>query len=87
MLVNPIPDQYLNLSRHELTGPARVDLLDAWRREMVSVLAATQLRLSQLNQGWKFMSCSQCQELCQQASWLLIGCTRVNNQSEARIAS
>ena len=24
-------------------------------------------------QGWKFMSCSHCQELCQQASWLLIG--------------
>ena len=23
-------------------------------------------------QGWKFMSCSHCQELCQQASWLLI---------------
>ena len=34
-------------------------------------------------QGWKFMSCSQSQELCQQASWILIGCTRVvNNQSE-----
>ena len=39
------------------------------------------------NQGWKSMSCSHCQELCQQASWLLIGCTRVNNQSEARSAS
>ena len=38
-------------------------------------------------QGWKFMSCSHCQELCQQASWLLIGCTRVNNQPEARSAS
>ena len=36
------------------------------------------------NQGWKFMSCiSHCQELCQQASLLLIGWTRVNNQSEA----
>ena len=31
----------------------------------------------------KFMSCSHCQELCQQESWLLIGWTRVNNQSEA----
>ena len=38
-------------------------------------------------QGWKFMSCSHCQELGQQASRLLIGCTRVNNQSEARSAS
>ena len=28
-----------------------------------------------------------CQELCQQASWLLIGYTRVNNQSEARSES
>ena len=32
----------------------------------------------------EFMSCSQCQELGQQANWLLIGCTRGNNQSEAR---
>ena len=55
-------------------------------------------------QGWTFISCSHCQELCQQGScmasdwlhkcihpirsyrigWLLIGCTRVNNQSEVR---
>ena len=38
-------------------------------------------------QGGKFMSCSHGQELCQQASWLLIGYTRGNNQSEARSAS
>ena len=38
-------------------------------------------------QGWKFMSCSHCQELVQQASWLLIGYPRVNIQSEARLAS
>ena len=38
-------------------------------------------------QGWKFSSCCHCQEFGQQASWLLIGCTRVNNQSEARSAS
>ena len=38
-------------------------------------------------QGWKFMSCSHCQELCQQATRPLIGCTKVNNQSEARSAS
>ena len=25
------------------------------------------------SQGWKFLSCSHCQELCQQGSWLLIG--------------
>ena len=25
---------------------------------------------------------SYCQDLCQQTSWLLIGCTRVNNQSD-----
>ena len=34
-------------------------------------------------QGWKFMSCSNCQELGKQANLLLIGCTRVNNQSVA----
>ena len=38
-------------------------------------------------QGWKFMSCSHCQKLGQQASWLLIACTRVNSKSEARSAS
>ena len=38
-------------------------------------------------QGWKFMGCSHCQELGPQASWLLIGCTRMNNKSEARLAS
>ena len=31
------------------------------------------------NQGWKFMSCSHCQKMCQQTSWLLIGCSSVNN--------
>ena len=39
------------------------------------------------HQGWKFMSWSLSRELCQQASWLLIGCTRVNNQSEAKSES
>ena len=37
--------------------------------------------LDENNLGWKFMS--YCQELGQQASWLLIGCTRVDNQSKA----
>ena len=43
--------------------------------------------LDTLEQGWKFISCSQCQELGQPASCLLIGCTRVNDQSEAGSAS
>ena len=38
-------------------------------------------------QGQKFLSCSHCHELCQQVIWLLVGCSRVNNQSEARTAS
>ena len=38
-------------------------------------------------QGRKFMSCCHCQELCQQVNWHLIGCIRVSNQSEARLAS
>ena len=37
--------------------------------------------------GWKFLSCSHFQEFCQQANWLLMGYTRVNNQSGARTAS
>ena len=51
-----------------------------WSKELKEVEVVT-------SQGWKFMSCSHCQELGQQASWLLTGCTRVNNQSEARSAS
>ena len=38
-------------------------------------------------QGRNLLSCSHCQELCQQASWLLIGSPRVNNQSKARKVS
>ena len=30
--------------------------------------------------GRKLLSCCHCQELCQHASWLLIGYTRVSNQ-------
>ena len=37
--------------------------------------------------GWKLLSFSQGQELGQQASWLQIGCTKGNNQSEARSVS
>ena len=43
--------------------------------------------LERVPQGWKFISCSHSQELCQQTSWFLIGCTGVNNQSEARSGS
>ena len=42
------------------------------------------LTTTAFGQGWKFMSCGHCQELGQQASGHLIGCTRVNNQSQAR---
>ena len=37
-----------------------------------SVLGFPFLFVFSCNQGWKFMSCSHCQELGQQASWLLI---------------
>ena len=49
--------------------------------------APVNLTVSRRPQGWKLMSCCHCHELCQQVSWLLIGCTRVNNQSEARSVS
>ena len=42
--------------------------------------SASCLELYLVKQGWKFMSCSHCQELCQQPSWHLISCTRVDNQ-------
>ena len=54
-----------------------LDILDRVNAAIAAAVAADA-------QGWKLMCCSHCQGLCQQASWLLIGCTRVNNQSEAR---
>ena len=36
-------------------------------------------------QGWKFMSCSHCQDLCQQVSWILIGYTSGNNQFRSQV--
>ena len=44
-------------------------------------------RLLWNHQGRKLLSCSHCQGLGQQASWLLIGFSSVNDQSEARSAS
>ena len=43
-----------------------------FRSSVYTVDVAEDLPLG--GQGWKFMSWSHCQELCQQASWLLIGC-------------
>ena len=40
-----------------------------------------------VNQGRKFLSFSPCQELCQQASWRLIGRSLLISQSGARLAS
>ena len=56
-----------------------LDILDRVNAAIAAAVAADA-------QGWKLMCCSHCQELCQQASWLLIGLTRVDNdiQSEAR---
>ena len=36
--------------------------------------------------GWKLMSCSHCQELCQPARWLLISCARVNIPIRSRVS-
>ena len=37
-------------------------------------------------QGWKFMSCNHCQELGQQAGWLLIDCTRVKTTIRSQVS-
>ena len=37
-------------------------------------------------QGWKLLNFSHGQELSQQASWLLIGCTEVNIKSDTTLA-
>ena len=34
--------------------------------------------------GWRFMSCSHCQQISQNSSWPLIGCMKVSNQSVDR---
>ena len=38
------------------------------------------------SQEWKLMSSSHCQELCQQANWLLIGSTRVNSHIRSQVS-
>ena len=38
-------------------------------------------------QGWKLLSCSNCQELGQPASWLLIGYTGVKQPTRSQISS
>ena len=53
--------------------------------EEITVMPDIPEHLEEDEQGWKFMSCTSlyhCQELGQQASWLLIGYTRQNNQLE-----
>ena len=36
---------------------------------------------------WKFMSCSHCQELRQQTSWLLIGCTKSEQPIRSQVSN
>ena len=58
----------------KLTDAGLDNLLGQWGKHLQDLdLTCTQ--------GWKFTSCCHCQDLAQQASWLLIGYTRVNNQS------
>ena len=72
----PYRKQY-NDRIHVLISPGRQAV-----RENTAGLEYTFKHANKLyfDQGWKLMSCSQCQELCQQVSKFLIG--RVNNQSE-----
>ena len=84
---NSSPD-LLRGSSPDVAGlAARVTGLKTSLATVNSDVAVVKAALSALRQGRKLMSCSHCQELRQQASWLLIGYTRGNNQSEARTAS
>ena len=65
----------------KLTDPGLDNLLHRWGGP-----ALRSLNLA-YTKGWQLLSCSHCQELGQYASWLLIGYTRGNNQSEDRSAS
>ena len=37
-------------------------------------------------QGWKLLSCSQVKSWVKELIWLLIGCLKTKDQSEARLA-
>ena len=63
----------------DLAGAAQdlIDMLAASRQELVDVIAAVQQMRT--NQGWKFISCSHCQELGQDLlTWLRIGCCYIS---------
>ena len=62
----------------EKTHPILEELLDPtsdWEEEEENVET----------QGWKFMSCSHCQELSNLLIWLLIGCSLLCSQSGASL--
>ena len=69
-------------NKHDLADEHKTPLLALFNASFESVwkYANANLRfVMNILQGWKFMSCSHCQELCQPASWLLISFTRMNN--------
>ena len=55
--------------------------LDPRRVVVVRLHVVLQGQVAGKGLRWKLLSSNHCQELGQQASWLLISCTKVNNQS------
>ena len=73
--------RYLNLSGTGVSGagiqtvcPA-LKYLNVSRCDKVTDASLKNILDKCGGQGWKFMSCSHCQESGQPASWLLVGCT------------
>ena len=77
-LTNPEQYQPLIEKAHAFASATLLELL-VKDRDLIGHLTSMK-KYFLMEQGRKFLSCSQCQELGQQASRLLIGWTRVNNQ-------
>ena len=71
-------------SRSDIFASSSADLSQPWPAPVNSMGKRTK---SSGHLGRKLMNWGHCQELCQQACRLLIGYTRVNNQSEVRSTS
>ena len=66
--ISKFPPQATRSSQETATVSQQADLL----AQRLHTLEDQFAQVADIFLGWKFMSCKHCQELCQQATWLLL---------------